>query len=118
MQFKYDLTDKTIFRLAWTTGYSRPNISELVPKQDVSQDLERVTIGNPDLKPAYAHNLDLLFEQYLSNVGIISGGVFYKHIDKFQYLSEEHYMMPIASIMDGKLSKVRMVMQPRSMVLK
>lgn len=88
VQFKYDLTDKTIFRLAWTTGYSRPNISELVPKQDVSQDLERVTIGNPDLKPAYAHNLDLLFEQYLSNVGIISGGVFYKHIDKFQYLSE------------------------------
>lgn len=88
VQFKYDLMDKTIFRLAWTTGYSRPNISELVPKQDVSQDLERVTIGNPDLKPAYAHNLDLLFEQYLSNVGIISGGVFYKHIDKFQYLSE------------------------------
>lgn len=88
VQFKYDLTDKTVFRLAWTTGYSRPNISELVPKQDVSQDLQQVTIGNPDLKPAYAHNLDLLFEQYLSNVGIISGGFFYKHIDKFQYLSE------------------------------
>ncbi|WP_455593172.1 TonB-dependent receptor [Bacteroides sp.] len=88
VQFKYDLTDKTIFRLAWTTGYSRPNISELVPKQDVSQDLQQVTIGNPDLKPAYAHNLDLLFEQYLSNVGLVSGGFFYKHIDKFQYLSE------------------------------
>ena len=89
VQFKYDLTDKTIFRLAWTTGYSRPNISELVPKQDVVQDLEQVTIGNPDLKPAYAHNLDLLFEQYLSNVGLISGGLFYKHIANFQYLSED-----------------------------
>ena len=88
VQFKYDMTDNTIFRLAWTTGYSRPNISELVPKHDVSQDLERVTVGNPDLKPAYAHNLDFLFEQYLSNVGIVSGGIFYKHIDKFQYLSE------------------------------
>lgn len=88
IQFKYDLTDKTIFRLAWTTGYSRPNITDLVPKQGVSQDLERVTLGNPELKPAYAHNIDLLFEQYLSNVGLISGGVFYKHIANFQYLSE------------------------------
>lgn len=88
VQFKYDLTDNTIFRLAWTTGYSRPNITDLVPKQGVSQDLERVTLGNPELKPAYAHNVDLLFEQYLSNVGLISGGVFYKHISDFQYLSE------------------------------
>ena len=88
IQFKYDMTNKTVFRLAWTTGYSRPNITDLVPKQGVSQDLQRVTLGNPDLKPAYAHNIDLLFEQYLSNVGLISGGVFYKNIADFQYLSE------------------------------
>ncbi len=88
IQFKYDMTDKTIFRFAWTTGYSRPNVTDLVPKQNISQDLQRVTLGNPDLKPAYANNLDLLFERYLSNVGIVSGGVFYKHIGNFQYLSE------------------------------
>ncbi|MEN6454700.1 MAG: TonB-dependent receptor [Prolixibacteraceae bacterium] len=88
IQLKYDMTDKTVFRLAWTTGYSRPNVTDLVPKQGVSQDLERVTLGNPDLKPAYANNLDLLFEQYLSNVGVLSGGGFYKHIADFQYLSE------------------------------
>lgn len=88
LQFKYDLTDNTIFRFAWTTGYSRPNITDLVPKQGVSQDLERVTLGNPELKPAYSHNIDLLFEHYLSNVGLISGGLFYKHIADFEYLSE------------------------------
>lgn len=88
IQFKYAMSDNTIFRLAWTTGYSRPNISDLVPKQEVSQDLQRITIGNPDLKPAYAHNLDLLFEKYLPNVGLISGGVFYKNIKNFIYTSE------------------------------
>lgn len=88
IQFKYDLTDNTIFRLAWTTGYSRPNVSDLVPKQSVNQDLQRVTIGNPDLKAAYGHNLDFLFEHYLSNVGIISGGLFYKHISNFIYTNE------------------------------
>lgn len=88
IQFKYDLTDNTIFRLAWTTGYSRPNVSDLVPKQSVNQDLQRVTIGNPDLEAAYGHNLDFLFEHYLSNVGIISGGIFYKHISNFIYTSE------------------------------
>ncbi len=88
IQFKYDMTDKTIFRLAWTTGYSRPNVTDLVPKQGVTQDLEQVTLGNPDLKPAYANNLDLLFEQYLSSVGVLSGGAFYKNIDNFEYLSE------------------------------
>ncbi len=88
IQFKYDLRDKTVFRLAWTTGYSRPNVTDLAPKQGVSQDLERVTMGNPDLRPAYSNNLDFLFEQYLSNVGVLSGGAFYKNIDDFEYLSE------------------------------
>lgn len=88
LQFKYDVADNTIFRLAWTTGYSRPNIIDVVPKQGISQDLKRVTLGNPQLKPAYANNFDFLFEQYLSNVGLVSGGVFYKHIADFQYLSE------------------------------
>ncbi|MCI6550098.1 MAG: TonB-dependent receptor [Prevotella sp.] len=88
VQFKYDFTDNTIFRLAWTTGYARPNVADLVPKQGVTQDIQRVTRGNPDLKSSYAHNLDFLFEHYLSNVGILSGGIFYKHISNFIYQKE------------------------------
>ena len=54
----------------------------------MNTDLGRVTMGNPNLKAAYSHNLDFLFEQYLKNVGLISGGVFYKHINRFQYQRE------------------------------
>ena len=100
IQVKADMSDKTILRLSWTTGYSRPNVTDLVPKQDVSQDLQRVTLGNPDLKPAYSNNFDLLLEQYMSNVGILSLGVFHKSIADFQYLSEGTYNNS-ASAFDG-----------------
>ncbi|OJV83325.1 MAG: TonB-dependent receptor [Bacteroidia bacterium 44-10] len=88
LQMKADMSQNTVLRLSWTTGYSRPNLLDLVPNQGVSQDLQRVTIGNPELKPAYANNFDILIEQYLSNVGIISLGAFHKNIQKFQYINE------------------------------
>lgn len=88
LQFKYDIAKNSLLRLAWTTGYSRPNIGELMPTVNVNPDLGKIEMGNPGLKAAYANNFDLLFEQYLQNIGILSAGLFYKHIDKFQYLSE------------------------------
>lgn len=88
IQFKYDLNKNTILRLAWTTGYSRPNFRDVVPTVNVNPELEKVEMGNPGLKAAYAHNFDLLFEHYLSRIGLISGGIFYKNIDKFIYKSQ------------------------------
>ncbi|MGN6294530.1 MAG: TonB-dependent receptor [Chitinophagaceae bacterium] len=88
LQFKYDVTKNLILRAAWTTGYSRPNIQELMPTLNVNTDLGKIEKGNPALKAAHANNFDLLVEHYMKNVGLISGGFFYKHINKFQYLSE------------------------------
>lgn len=88
VQFKYDLNRSTVFRLAYTTGYSRPDAVDLVPKTTPNTDIGIVTMGNPDLKPAYSHNFDFIAEKYLGNVGLISAGLFYKNIDKFVYLSQ------------------------------
>lgn len=88
IQVKWDISRNTILRLAYTTGYSRPNVIDLVPTVDMNTDLGRVSMGNPHLKAAYSHNFDFLFEHYLNNVGLLSGGVFYKHINRFQYQSE------------------------------
>ncbi len=88
VQFKYDLTTRTIMRAAWTTGYSRPNINDLLPKMDLNTDDSKVYTGNPNLKPAYANNIDVLGEHYLPSVGILSLGFFYKHIDEFIYQNE------------------------------
>ncbi|MFQ6115052.1 MAG: TonB-dependent receptor domain-containing protein, partial [bacterium] len=42
-------------------------------------------IGNPDLKATTAYNFDLLGEHYLSGIGILSGGFFYKSLDNIIY---------------------------------
>lgn len=89
LQFKYDLNSSTVFRLAYTTGYARPNAADLVPKINKNIDAGVITMGNPDLKPSYSHNLDVLGEYYFKNVGVLSGGFFYKNISKFQYLSQQ-----------------------------
>jgi TonB-dependent receptor len=88
LQFRYDLGRSTILRAAYTTGYSRPNLPELVPSLEINDETLKLRMGNPDLKPAYAHNFDLLFEHYLPQVGLMSGGFFYKHINNFLFQRE------------------------------
>lgn len=87
IQAKYDLTKSSLIRGGLTFGYSRPNFVDLVPGRIVSILSETLTDGNPELKPAFSTNLDLMAEKYLSNLGILSAGLFYKKIDKFQYNS-------------------------------
>lgn len=87
LQLKYSINRNTILRTAATWSYGRPNFGDLVPRATVSIVSGEVTLGNAKLKPADAFNFDLLGEHYLSNVGIISGGFFYKHLNNFQYTS-------------------------------
>ena len=87
LQGKYDLAKSTVMRGAVSFGYSRPNFNDLVPSRVVSILNRTLTDGNPDLKPAFATNYDFSIEHYLSNLGILSIGTFYKNIKNFQYNS-------------------------------
>ncbi len=87
LQAKYDINRSTLVRGGITFGYSRPNFTDLVPSRIANKLAMTVTDGNPELKPAFATNFDLGIEKYLSNLGILSAGAFYKKIDKFQYNS-------------------------------
>lgn len=87
IQAKYDLTKSALIRGGLTFGYSRPNFVDLVPGRITNILSETITDGNPELKPAFSTNMDLMAEKYLSNLGILSAGIFYKKIDKFQYSS-------------------------------
>ena len=54
-----------------------------MPYAEFSPDDEELVRGNPDLEPTTSMNFDLMYENYFENIGIVSGGVFYKDIDKF-----------------------------------
>ncbi|MBO9659876.1 MAG: TonB-dependent receptor, partial [Chitinophagaceae bacterium] len=88
LQAKYDIDKSTLIRGAVTFGYSRPNFVDLVPGRVISLLSEIISDGNPELSPAFSSNFDLMAEKYLSNLGILSAGIFYKKIDKFQYASQ------------------------------
>jgi TonB-dependent receptor len=82
---KYNLSSRSLIRGSVTSTMARPNYYDLVPYISFSRDDLEAEFGNPDLKAATATNVDLSYENYLPNVGLISAGVFYKLINNFIY---------------------------------
>lgn len=80
---KYNFSENTIVRAAWTNTIARPNYFDLVPFEFF--DDEDLEIGNPSLDPTTSLNLDIMGEHYFSNIGILSAGIFYKNLDDFIY---------------------------------
>ncbi|MFW5700200.1 MAG: TonB-dependent receptor, partial [Cyclobacteriaceae bacterium] len=82
---KYKVDPNTNLRAAATFSYARPNFAEIVPAQEFNLEDDEITAGNPDLEPVRSFNLDLFGERYFGNVGILSGGLFYKKLNNFIY---------------------------------
>ncbi|MFC6857928.1 TonB-dependent receptor [Zunongwangia atlantica] len=91
VHLKYNATDNTVLRFAWTNTLARPNYIDLVPYRAINNEDEEISIGNTDLDPSTSMNFDFMAEYYFSSVGILSGGVFYKDIEDFvyTYISED-----------------------------
>jgi len=101
--FNYNLRDDMKIRASYTTALARPTFDLLaaevdgsfnvelfdgvLPENATNADVERVSLrynlGNPDLKNAYAQNLDLSFEWYIDESNAIAIAGFYKRIDDF-----------------------------------
>ena len=80
VQFRYALTSNTNIRASYGMGIARPNFGDLPPYIVQDDSRQRVSVGNPALKPTKANNYDLLFERYMQPLGIIQAGVFYKEL--------------------------------------
>ncbi len=85
MQLNYRVSPNFVVRGAFYTSIARPEPLYIAGATEIEEDDGEVdvTLGNPGLKPAYAYNLDLSVERYFGSIGLISGGVFYKKIDRF-----------------------------------
>jgi len=73
----------TNVRAAYTRTLARPNYFDLVPYQLVFQEDGEISRGNASLTPTSSDNLDFLVERYLSSVGVVSGGIFYKRLNDY-----------------------------------
>jgi TonB-dependent receptor len=78
VQYRFAFDQNTNVRAVYGRGIARPNFGDL-PPFILEQDRRRsISVGNPNLQPTRANNVDLLFERFLEPIGVIQAGVFYK----------------------------------------
>lgn len=82
IHLKYRLSKQANLRAAFTRTFVRPNFSDMTPgeSENTTSDPISITKGNPNLKPSFASNFDLMGEYYFKNIGLLSAGLFYKKI--------------------------------------
>ena len=98
VNLRYEFNDKLIGRAAFTQTISRPKFEDsaafqIIESKTEEDDGEFVTereaeVGNPDLEPYEADNIDLALEYYPGDIGILSAGYFYKSIDNFVIITD------------------------------
>jgi TonB-dependent receptor len=79
---RYALTSNTNLRLAYGRGLSRPNPQDIAQAMTIDSTVNpnQVSLGNPNLKPEMADNVDVLVEHYINPFGMITAGYFYKNL--------------------------------------
>jgi len=79
---RYALTSNTNLRLAYGRGLSRPNPQDIAQAQTIDNTVNPhvVSLGNPNLNPESADNVDVLIEHFINPFGMITAGYFYKNL--------------------------------------
>ena len=77
---KYKMNDDGNIRASITKTLSRPKYSALVANKSFNIADQEATIGDPNIKPTTAWNLDLSADYYFKSIGMVSVGLFYKDI--------------------------------------
>ncbi|HEY6268831.1 MAG TPA: TonB-dependent receptor [Candidatus Acidoferrum sp.] len=79
---RYALTSNTNLRVAYARGLSRPNPQDIAQARtiDTTVNPNVVSLGNPNLKPESADNVDVLIEHSINPFGLITAGYFYKNL--------------------------------------
>jgi TonB-dependent receptor len=93
LHLKYVLNERANLRAAYTRTFIRPNFGDMTPGTSVDNTKSPMTIaqGNPELKPTFSNNFDLMGEYYFNNIGLLSGGVFYKNIQNVVFSDKTFY---------------------------
>lgn len=90
---KYKLTENSNLRAAYTRTFVRPNFGDMSPGESVNTTGNPIVVtkGNDNLKPTFSNNFDLMGEYFFENVGLLSGGFFYKDINDVIFNDVSYY---------------------------
>jgi outer membrane receptor for ferrienterochelin and colicins len=80
---------RDVLRASLTRSYKAPDLSALIARPNISADypvsggntaLVPDGVGNPELQPELATGLDIAFEKYLAQGGVLSASLFHRRI--------------------------------------
>lgn len=83
LHLRYDTQNDWVLRGSVNKSVARPSFGDVSPRLATNRDDEEVRVGNPQLDPYESTNVDLSFERYLGETGIVSLGLFNKSIDGY-----------------------------------
>ena len=81
--FKYDVTDSLVARVAVSQTLTRPDYSALAGSLNLNDLALSGTGGNPDLDPIVSNNFDAALEWYFAPRALLSAGVFYMDLKDY-----------------------------------
>jgi TonB-dependent receptor len=79
----YALGANTQARASYSKSITRPTPTLLLPTIVPDEDNQRLSAGNPALRPYTSDNFDLSVARYFSGIGQLSAGVFVKQISDY-----------------------------------
>jgi TonB-dependent receptor len=88
LNLNYAINDEMIGRFAVSKTMARPQFDSLNPRLVINENIwgttAEGTAGNVNLKPLESRNLDLSYEWYFNDAGVISVAMFYKKMTNFE----------------------------------
>lgn len=82
--WKLDAAGSRQIRASLTRSYRAPRTSDLIQRTTLANGSNSATnpdrIGNPELRPELATGIDLAFERYLEQGGVLSASLFHRQI--------------------------------------
>ncbi|QJR81652.1 TonB-dependent receptor [Alteromonas pelagimontana] len=103
MDFRLNLTDDIIARVAASKTLTRPPLGALSPRTSIGTTRPgnlQASSGNPDLKPFISKNFDASLEWYYQEGGYITVGYFRKDVQNFLVSTVEDRAFPITDSED------------------
>ncbi len=89
LNFKLNLLDNLVYRLAFSKTLTPPELSNLYYNQSFGTRPESLTItqGNPNLQPYTSINWDTGLEWYINDASYLSLETFYKNVSNFSTIA-------------------------------
>ncbi len=107
LHLRYEFSPDTILRTSYSTGINRPDFMHTAPYRIIGDNpWNDIQVGNPEVKAAYGHNLDVSFEHYLRPLGLVSAALFYKRIENPLFVANSTELWSVPQP-DGSVDTVR-----------